>query len=268
MIAVPIFVVLAGLQFVAGRFPEALALDRLALQAEGTSSALWERPTRWEYDLRNALDEPVGRAECRLKPEREDETLVLDCHVQQAAFETEEGHGSIEMDETDLRQMIRWQRDDLHMMEGEAIRRTGEHRLTMRLESDGEGLLLSVGHGDGPVEELTLPDDVLLMGEWPWRLSALPFRLSHSGKATLAWPSDWREEGRGSGAISEDVCVVVRNAEPVWTPTGRFVAWRVTVGDRQTAWYNAEAPHTLVRYDDGAVTYLLVDVERESSTDE
>jgi hypothetical protein len=61
--------------------------------------------------------------------------------------------------------------------------------------------------------------------------------------------------------------VVVRNAEPVWTPVGSFIAWRVTVGDRQTAWYDAEAPHTLVRYDDGLVTYLLSDVEWDSAED-
>jgi len=275
VIAVLIFVVLAGLQFVAGRFPEALALDRLELQ-----EAPWEGPTQWRYELRtdafyppdafhpHILDEPVGHAECRLTPEPEDGAFALDCQVQQAAFEARKGRRYFNMDEMDLHQMIRWQRDGLHLVEGEAIQQSGERRLALTLTPDEEGLVLSVSQDDGPPEELTLPDDVLLAAEWPWRLSALPFRLSYSRKATLVWPSRWREETQSSGLVAEDTYVVVRGAEPVWTPAGSFVAWRVTVGDHQTAWYDAEAPHTLVRYHDGIVTYLLTEVEQESSTSE
>jgi len=263
LIAVLIFVVLAGLQFVAGRFPETLAFDRLELQ-----EAPWEGPTRWRYELRNTLDEPVGHAECRLTPEPEDGTFALDCQVQRAAFEARKGHSYFNMDEMDLHQMIRWQRDGLHLVEREAVQQSGEHRLALTLAPDGEGLVLSVSQDDGPLEELTLPDDVLLAAEWPWRLSALPFSLSYSRKATLAWPSRWREETQSSGPVAEDICVVVRDAGPVWTPAGRFVTWRVTVGDRQTAWYDAEAPHTLVRYHDGIVTYLLTEVEQKSAANE
>jgi membrane protease YdiL (CAAX protease family) len=269
LVAVPLFLVLAGLQFVVGRFPEALALDRLALPVDGMSNAPWKGPTRWTYQLRNMLDEPVGRAECRLTPEPEHRTFVLHCRVQQAAFEAQKGRSHIQMDEVDTEQTVRWGRDDLQLMDAEAVQRIGEHQLTMRLARDGEGLVLSVSQDDGPVEEVRLPQDILLMGEWPWRLSALPFSLSHSRKATLAWSGGWRERGKESGPSAEDTHVVVRNAEPVWTPVGSFIAWRVTVGDRQTAWYDAEAPHTLVRYDDGGVTYLLANAGvRVSQTDE
>ncbi|NLE76941.1 MAG: hypothetical protein GX605_09345, partial [Chloroflexi bacterium] len=57
--------------------------------------------------------------------------------------------------------------------------------------------------------------------------------------------------------------VVVAGAEPMWSPAGRFVVWRVEVGDQQVAWYDAQAPHTLVRYEDHGVTYLLTGVEME-----
>jgi hypothetical protein len=49
---------------------------------------------------------------------------------------------------------------------------------------------------------------------------------------------------------------------------GSLLAWRVTVGDRQTAWYDAKASHALVRYHDGVVTCLLTRVEQENSTSE
>jgi hypothetical protein len=277
LIAALVFVVLAGLQFVVGRFPEALAFDRLTLQVDGTSNALWEGPTRWMYDLyedgsyRRNLDEPVGRAECRLTAEPEGGTftykskrsgsLVLDCEVQK-------GRGYPEMDEVDLQQTVRWRGEDLQLVEGQAVQRTGEHRLTMGLARVGEGLVLSVSQDDEPVDELSLPDDALLMGEWPWRLSALPFHLSYSRKTTLAWSDGWLQHGQGSAPNADDTYVAVRNAEPVWTPVGNFITWRVTLGARQTAWYNAEPPHTLVRYDDGIVVYLLTEMKWESCTDE
>jgi len=277
LIAVLVFVALAGLQFAVGRFPEALALDRLTLQVDEMSSAPWEGPIRWMYELYEdgsyprTLDEPVGRAECALTVEREGGTfthkgkrsgsLVLDCEVQK-------GHSCPEMDEVDLQQTVRWRGEDLQLIEGKATQRIGEHRLTMSLARVAEGLMLSMSQDDGPVDELRLPDDALLMGEWPWRLSALPFHLSYSGKTTLAWFGAWLQEGQGSAPSADDTYVAVRNAEPVWTPVGNFITWHVTLGIRQTAWYDKEPPHTLVRYDDGTVIYLLTGMERESCTDE
>ena len=48
----------------------------------------------------------------------------------------------------------------------------------------------------------------------------------------------------------------MRGQENVSTPAGGFVAWRVTVGE-ETAWYDVQAPHTLVKYNLYGVTYLL-----------
>jgi hypothetical protein len=41
------------------------------------------------------------------------------------------------------------------------------------------------------------------------------------------------------------------------TPAGNFVAWRVKIGERQTAWYEADPPHRLLKYDDGMHVWLL-----------
>jgi hypothetical protein len=54
--------------------------------------------------------------------------------------------------------------------------------------------------------------------------------------------------------------VVVQGGEPIATPAGNYLAWRVEVGE-QTAWYDVEPPHTLLRYDDGQSIYLLTGVE-------
>ena len=63
--------------------------------------------------------------------------------------------------------------------------------------------------------------------------------------------------------------VNVEGAEPTWTPAGTFVAWKVVVTwedengqeQHQTAWYDSDAPHTLVDFNDGTVSYALQSVE-------
>jgi hypothetical protein len=59
----------------------------------------------------------------------------------------------------------------------------------------------------------------------------------------------------------QDGHVVVRTADHVSTPLGDFVTWRVTVGEKYTAWYTVDAPHHLVAYSDDMVTWRLTEVE-------
>ena len=105
-------------------------------------------------------------------------------------------------------------------------------------------------------ETLSLPANALLEGEWPWRLSALDFNLGMSWKATLAWPNRWSAQDQRNVPTAQDIVLTVQGAEPIATPAGNFIAWKVKVGN-QTAWYDADFPHTLLRYDNGLVSYLL-----------
>ena len=87
----------------------------------------------------------------------------------------------------------------------------------------------------------------------------LPFEIGYGSQLSFAW----LDEG-GAMQVSPAYVGVV-GGEPVWTPAGAFVAWKVvlkytpTAGEETTlaAWYTAEAPHMLVRYDEGGVSYLL-----------
>jgi hypothetical protein len=46
-------------------------------------------------------------------------------------------------------------------------------------------------------------------------------------------------------------------------PVGHRLAWKVTLG-KQTAWYAATAPHTLLRYNDGyGVTWTITPVPQD-----
>jgi len=250
-----IYTVMGGLEVLVGGFPHLLAFGRLPI-----AEAPWQAPTVWRYELRNIADEPVGQAQCRLSEDGAD--LILECQAQRDAFEVRRGSSYFNLEAWDARARTRWQGGGLQVLSAEMDERHGERAVQARAERQGEALLLSVSRDGGPKEELTLPADVLLPLEWPWRLATLPFEGTLSHQATLAWPNRMSEAG-AAGPTSEETFVVVAGAEPMWSPAGRFVVWRVEVGDQQVAWYDAQAPHTLVRYEDHGVTYLLTGVEME-----
>jgi len=114
------------------------------------------------------------------------------------------------------------------------------------------------------------PDDprpgappTLIGYEWAWRLQTLPFRLPYGAPVTVIQSDTQGMLHRVDGFVQ------VQGGEPVWTPSGNHITWKVRLtwdalnGDpqSQTAWYDAQAPHTLVRLDDGAVSYVLATVE-------
>jgi hypothetical protein len=47
--------------------------------------------------------------------------------------------------------------------------------------------------------------------------------------------------------------------ETIETPSGLRNAWRVAVGKREVAWYDAENPALLLRYFNGMETWTLVE---------
>ena len=93
-------------------------------------------------------------------------------------------------------------------------------------------------------------------------MTALPFEIAYGARHPLlsVTPAgEYQAQAR---------YVMVRDGEPVWTADENVLAWRVTVAAEGSAdadgalsaWYDAEPPHTLVRYDDGAVTYVLEEI--------
>ena len=120
------------------------------------------------------------------------------------------------------------------------------------------GRLTLLTNEAGTVQPLPLPNYALLPGEWPWRLMALPFDIGLGQRASFIWPSRWQPETETNGLAVEETAVIVLGAEPVATPAGHFIAWRVKFGS-WTAWYDVNTPHTLLRYDAGFAVYVLTD---------
>jgi len=279
------FAILTGILL--GVSPETLALgERVDL-----GPAPWEEQVHWRYEIRNAVDEGVGEAECSLVPDPD--SLLLSCSMEQSAYEADAPFGYFSQPAMSQHHTVQWDRQTLAPIAAELIGTflEGPDQLTIRaVVEDGRMVVSAEGPElderfeycydlDGvdaatdpiPREDPCQVDDEflagggvispLMVGEWPWRLSALPLDLLYTAEVTLIWPYRRIEEIDDRAPATEDTVLVVRTAEQVSTPAGDFVTWRVTVGDTYTVWYMVDPPHTLVAYDDDMVTWLLVDVQ-------
>ena len=281
---VPIYVAVLSVGILFGVRPETLALgERVELGA-----APWKEEARWTYEIRNAADDPVGSADCSLTPGQK--SFILDCSMEQSAYEVEAPSGFFSEGSVTQRQVVRWDRQTLRLLDAEieaAISEGPEQvdvravvedgRMSVRVDGESDAgerfdgcyiLPATTETGDTVATDQSCDLEngflagggifsPLMVGEWPWRLSALPFDIAYSRKLSLVWPYRSVEGIDGRAPARRDDFVVVRTAEQISTPAGEFVTWRVTVGERHTAWYTVEAPHLLVAYSDDMVTWQL-----------
>jgi membrane protease YdiL (CAAX protease family) len=274
LVVIPLTLVVIGSEVVMGGFPELLSMGRSVQWA----AAPWEGAQTWHYEVRNALEQPVGTIDCTLEPQAS--VYSLTCRRQQSAYEADTGHGVYYGGDLEESLTAVWRRSDLALQNVERQRRqkVGWQAFSAMVDPDAVDVALTTQEGERrplrlPVPEPALPFSlppgrdlplawrqrpaVIESGEWPWRFSALPFRGVYSAQAALLDP-DPREGGDPALA---NVSVVVYGAEPIATPAGTFVAWRVEVGPDRVAWYDSEAPHTLVALEDEIVKWVLVSVE-------
>ncbi|HOA23943.1 MAG: type II CAAX endopeptidase family protein [Aggregatilineales bacterium] len=253
-IAVPITAGLVVLTAFVGLFPELLSFG-LPVTLEG---APWEEAQTWEYDIFNMADEPVGEATCTVSPGAS--TVTLECEIAHEGFEVDTSSGYWQMSARDEHLLIVWDAETLNIVEGRVTgSREGDAEYEVLLEAASEDELTIVVSEDGEIvtEGFVPADSVLggervgtiMMGDWPWRYSALPFSVLMSGQTTVVGPF--------SVPLIEREAVVVRTADLFPTATGDVITWRVSLGDEYTAWYSADEPHTLVGYSDDMVRWVL-----------
>jgi len=255
-------------EIIVGRFPEKLAVEELMLEPPSA----WDVPTRWRYVIQGGLNQTVGEAECDLTPQSD--SVALTCRIDQDAFEADlpitlpESFEGISLPGYSLAgaafesmERIVWAKTDLSVQALDSTRASESTSLTLTHIASVDGATLQVA-GNGATQTAPLPAGAFLDGEWPWRLSALPFAIAYGSTQPLVLVN------RQGYVDIVDAFIVVAGSEPTWTPAGHFVTWKVTVtytlDDEETtlsAWYDVDAPHTLVRYDNGEVSYLLEKVE-------
>ncbi len=247
----------AVLEVLTGRFPEVFAVESLELQ----SPPAWREDVHtWNYEIRTASNGIVGNAACTLTPS--DAVLRLDCQMNhkqfsQKALALSPTLSAASSDKRSWEQTLSWAQDSLQIVTLERIQEM-ENRspILWNLPQLSAGLTVTRGQA---IQTTDLTSATLLQDEWPWRLSALPFAIAYGSKTAFVWVDDLGQ------VHTDDAYVGVAGGEQIWTPAGNFVTWKValtyaTAKDEKVelaAWYNVEAPYTLVRYDDGVVSYLL-----------
>jgi hypothetical protein len=251
-IVIAVFVFMASIEVVIGAFPQALALQRLALDAPA-----WGTGRTWRYAIMNPLEEPVGEA--TITVEANEDTWLFQRVSEIEDFQVQVGRSYYQAADTRHAVTARWSSDDLLLLEVQgAVEMENGYRYAVERAEDG--LLLTVDL-DSSEETLTVPNDALLEGEWPWRLAGMPWTVAPTFRTDLLWPLRSRP-GEGTNIpVVDDRVAAVRLAEPLATPAGRYIAWRVTLGENRTAWYDAEAPHDLLRYEDDLLIYELTQVD-------
>lgn len=270
LFAIPLYLLLIGMEVVLGRFPEAMSTGQsLELQA-----APWDGPVSWAYEVQNVLDEPVGEVNCSLVSGGAEYTLK--CHHRQQAYEADTGHGVYYGGDVDKKFTARWSRDDLRLLAFDLAEQVNDSSREISVTPEGDSVLLVLSADGGSPEEVSLPvempvslflpepeqDPILLeIDEWPWRFSALSFSVFQSTRTPVVYPYTWRESTQDQSSLVEPVSVIIYGAEPVYTPAGNFVAWRIEVGDSMVAWYDVNPPYTLVSWTDSVDTWVLVAVD-------
>lgn len=252
-VAAAIYGYAAWAEFTYSRTPGRLA-QPLTLQAPA-----WEQPAHWTYEVRDRAATRLGEADCRLTPDPV--AFVLTCHQQYDASEVHLGNSSYYVARTDQTLTAWWQRDALCLIALESTGQIADQPVYAALETRAGALALTNRFGAEITHTATLSTATLLNDEWPWRLAGLPFAAGFRGRAPLIWAL--YAEPRPT---ESDIRVL--GTEPLTTPAGDFTAWKVTLTYQteyatpvETAWYDVEAPHPLLKYDNGVLVFTLTGKE-------
>lgn len=247
-VAVPVIVLMIVAELVLGLFPSALASENLNLLP-----APWYQPVELVYDIQSQTDELLGKAECQINPTST--SVELFCVAEASASQPEQEKIELGLPAFRWTQSAVWDGERMQLQLLDGLYETRGETASVRTELvDSKLKVKNEPIGSSP-QTREFPADGLINGEWPWRLSALAFGDTYSVRSSLLKPY----LAVDNQATDDAVIIVVQGGEPLATGEGNYIAWRVDIGE-QTAWYDVDAPHHLLRYDDGSRVYTLVKI--------
>ncbi len=251
----------AAVEITVGRFPTLLAVEAIEPHIPQT----WSHASRRRYAAYDPLNRPVGEMACTLRPMSD--RVSLSCEGEHKSFSPPFPTGWTWLDEKLSGEaaaqtlVAMWTRADLQLVSLRGQRRTAGEALCLTVTPISNALTAITSRHGREVGRVSVPADLLVEGEWPWRMGGLPFKVGYGAYVPYLYPEE------GSPRLVRAYLLVERG-EPVWTPAGNFVAWKVTVqyetssGEvTRSAWYDARPPHTLLQYEADRVIYRLAGEE-------
>jgi len=258
-----LYLAMAGAEFYFARSPQ------LTAQPLQVGSSPWQTTQAWEYEIRNAADTVVGDADCQLVPDSA--VIEITCRSTVEAYEVKTNNNSTFSSSGGERiDQLSWHAADgspvfgktaLNLMEGtytSTVSWTMSTRgfdLRRIVEGEEEQIF------DLPFSETPLAKDFDLLVApdytWPWQLAGVELAQGTSGNVARFNAYTWRNDTQDSGPLVENRLVTVSGPEEVTTPAGKFTAWKVMLGSDQTAWFEANDSHSLVKFNNGIETWSL-----------
>jgi len=210
-------------------------------------------PGTWSYELSHRGGESVGAAQCSVSDGAAQELI---CGWQIQEYDVSIGASRWISGAFSRSFTSRW-------VEGRPL----ERQLTWQMQAAVSDQLTSAAGSDGlevvlqrdgaSLASAVLETSAVLEDELPWRLSSLPFQVGYARLVKVIVPAYQSDSQQTPAPAQQNRLVVVEGGQSIMTPAGNFVAWRVKIGERQTAWYEADPPHRLLKYDDGMHVWLL-----------
>lgn len=263
LVAGLLYLSLVGIEFYYSRSPEPLAAPLLV------SSTRWEGPQTWKYEIRNIADTVVGDGECLLVPG--EAVNEITCSSKVIAYEVKHNNGTFMSSGGERIDRLRWQTADgrlisggtaLTLQDGEYVSETnwtvGVESIDIDMLRNGkEENSISLPYNETPLAKnrdlIVAPDNT-----WPWQLAGIKLELEEIGNVVRFNSYTWRNKTQDSGPLAENRLVAVVDKEEVTTPAGEFTAWKVMLGEDQTAWYDVRGSHTLVKFFNGIESWSLM----------
>jgi membrane protease YdiL (CAAX protease family) len=240
--ALIVFIVMAVVEVTSATFLNRLTLDPAQLPQQKTS---------YTYEVRHKGNLPVGEMTCTMQ------SLTLDCNRVIEAFEYKENnsfYSSLAM-ETNIN--VIWDQEDLSLQQMTETRISDPNLGSWQIQQTDQGLVFNLDENDNLITE-TFPQQTLVEDEWPWRLMGLSFSDTVVNRFGFLEPLTWREKSQDSGPLlTPNAYLIVSGPEQVVTPAGTFSAWKVSLSNNQSAWYDVNAPYTLVKLESRMFNYVL-----------
>lgn len=223
-------------EFIAERLPQPYGANTLGLR-----SAPWVDGERVEYRVVDSLDRYLGRAGFTFAKDGGDWVLN---HTSETA----------RLEEHYTMKLEGWSLKPISQVKSIA---TPEGSIKLSTRYIGGKVEVSAstrpsGSRDGNTITLatSIPTDAYDNDQLPMSLRSLPFETGYTAQYTNII----------SGTLRTPTTITVKGKETVKTPAGTFESWRVVADFGKVShylWYQVEAPHHLVKYDNGDAKLVL-----------
>lgn len=245
-----IFLSVSGITLYTTFNPELLAQEGLDFE-----SPEWDEPVEYHYRVMNRAEQPVGGYLCRLEPGDNEHTL--NCTENVEAYEVKVGESSFFSSGTySFTWSVVWDAETLDVLNFTANNKPEDYPgWEAQMEED---TVVVTQPGMAQVDTINLPEDFILAYEWPWRMMNSNAQAGEVRRIPMVIPLQYDQDLEMNVPVVEDVLVRVLASEDVTVPAGSFEVVEVRV-ESARAWYSTEAPHTLVKYDNGFQVIELVE---------